>query len=283
LQLIPKTITMETDSMPELPEVEAVARKLRAAALGAEIVSAQLYRAQMTAPQKPATLKRLALGRRIEAVGRRGKNILLHLSGGVSLRVHLRMTGNLAVFPDSRLLPVTARIWFGLDGGRALALDDPRALGRVTAHKTAALPALLKDIGPEPLSPDFTLRRFCDSARRTPKPMKIFLMDQKAVAGLGNIYAAEALFQSRIHPFRPARRVSPARLAALHAAIVDVLRNALDSALTAYEKPNGLSEGEFFPVAVYGREGEPCFACGAAIRRIPQGGRSTYYCPRCQK
>jgi formamidopyrimidine-DNA glycosylase len=268
--------------MPELPEVEAVVRKLRAAAAGAEILSVQLCRARMTAPQEPATLKRLALGRRIDAVDRRGKNILVHLSGGVSLRVHLRMTGNLAVFPDSRLLPLTVRLWFGLDNGRALALDDPRALGRVTAHSTAELPALFKDIGPEPLSPHFTLDRFLKSAK-TPKPTKIFLMDQKAVAGLGNIYAAEALFQARIHPARPARKVSRARLAALHAAIVDVLRTALDSAITAYEKPNGFSEGEFFPVAVYGREGEPCFACGAAIRRIRQGGRSTYYCPRCQK
>jgi formamidopyrimidine-DNA glycosylase len=269
--------------MPELPEVEAVARRLRASVPGAEIVSVGLYRPQMTAPQKPALLRRLTTGRRIEAVDRRGKNILVHLSGGVSLRVHLRMTGNLTVFPDSRLLPVTARMWFELRDGRAVALDDPRALGRITAHRTSSLPSLLADLGPEPLSPQFTPQQLESAARRTAKPMKIFLMDQKAVAGLGNIYAAEALFRARIHPARPARKVSRERLAALHAAIVEVLSIAVDSAITAYDKPNGFSEGEIFPVAVYGREGESCFACGAAIRRIAQGGRSTYYCPRCQK
>lgn len=268
--------------MPELPEVEAVTRKTRAA-VGAEIVSAEMFRPGMVSPQKPALFKRQVAGRSVETVERRGKNILVHLSGDKSLRVHLRMTGNLVVIPDSRFRPVTARLWFNLADGRALILDDPRALGRVTIHARSELPALFANLGPEPFSPDFTVEHLVREATRTPKPAKILLMDQKAVAGLGNIYAAEALFQARIHPAKPSRDLSRNKITALHAAIVDTLRIALDSAIAAYDSPGGFGEGELFPVAVYGREGEACPACRRAIRRIPQGGRSTYYCPGCQR
>jgi formamidopyrimidine-DNA glycosylase len=269
--------------MPELPEVEAVTRKLRAAALGAVIVDAGVYRPSILHPQKLATLKRTLRGRIIEDISRRGKHILVHLSQDHVLRVHLRMTGNLTVIPDARLKPWSARAWFPLDDGRAVILDDPRALGRVSLHRTAALGALFDKIGPEPLSPGFTLDDFRARAARTRKPAKIFLMDQQAVSGLGNIYAAEALFQSGIHPARPVSGLSQPRLLRLYDAIRNVLTLALDSAIAAYDSPGGFQEGENFPVAVYGREGEACPRCGARVRRIPQGGRSTYFCPRCQR
>jgi formamidopyrimidine-DNA glycosylase len=269
--------------MPELPEVEAVTRKLRAAACGAEISGCGFYRSSVTHPQEPRMLQRGVRGRRIEGVDRRGKHILVRLSGGRVLRVHLRMTGNLVVIPDCRLRPATARAWFEFADGRAMVLDDSRALGRVSVHREEDLGELLDSLGPEPLSPEFTVACLREKARASRKPAKIFLMDQKAVAGLGNIYAAEALYQARIDPRKPARDVSSRKVEALHAAIVGVLRIALDSAIAAYDTPGGFSEGESFPVAVYGREGEPCPACGAAIRRITQGGRSTYFCARCQK
>jgi formamidopyrimidine-DNA glycosylase len=269
--------------MPELPEVEAVTRRVRRIAAGARIVSAGFYRAGVTAPQPAERVRRGTRGRVIESVDRRGKNILIRLDSGAALRVHLRMTGNLTVIADHRLRPVTARAWFELEDGRALILDDPRALGRITLHAASELPWLFEDLGPEPLDETFTAGAFAARARGSRKPVKLLLMDQHAVAGLGNIYAAEVLFQTGIHPARPAGRIGAERLAALHAAIVDTLRLAIDSAVKAYDQPGAFTEGEDFPLAVYGREGEPCLRCRKEIRRIRQGGRSTYFCPGCQK
>lgn len=269
--------------MPELPEVEAVTRRVQRLAAGARIVSVGLYRTGVTAPQSPGKVKRGARGRRIEETVRRGKNVLVHLEGGLVLRVHLRMTGNLTVIPDRSLRPVTARAWFDFDDGRALILDDPRALGRVTVHRRSELPAMLGDLGPEPFSPEFTPDALARAARRSRKPIKLLLMDQQAVVGLGNVYAAEVLFQTGIHPGRKSCRISLEKLHSLHGAIVDTLALAIDSAVKAYELPGGFSEDEIFPVAVYGREGESCLRCRGVVRRMKQGGRSTYYCPGCQK
>ncbi|MFZ5926446.1 MAG: bifunctional DNA-formamidopyrimidine glycosylase/DNA-(apurinic or apyrimidinic site) lyase [Acidobacteriota bacterium] len=263
--------------MPELPEVQAVAERLRAAAPWARITGFGQFR--------PSTISggAYAPGRRIESVGRRGKNLILRLSGGWFARVHLKMTGDLRVLPDARQRPQTVRAWFSLDDGRAVVLDDPRALGRISLHPEQEEPELFEDLGPEPFSPEFTPAALYASSRRTVRPAKIWLMDQATVAGLGNIYAAEALFEAGIDPRRPAARLSRQRVERLHAAILRVLETALASVRAAYERPGAFSEAGFYPVAVYGREGQPCRRCGAAVRRIPQGGRSTYYCPKCQK
>jgi formamidopyrimidine-DNA glycosylase len=261
--------------MPELPEVEAVVRKLNQARPWEVIVSHGQYR-----PTTAQGLERAA-GQRLAAVERRGKNIVLTFDSGDFLRVHLKMTGNLLVIPDARLRPATVRAWLGLRDGRGLVLNDPRALGRLTFHAAGEL--LFQELGLEPFDPLFTPAYLAARAKATAKPIKLFLMEQTVVVGLGNIYAAEALFQAGIHPAKPAAEISAARLRRLHAAIVEVLTVAINSAVRAYEEPGRFSEGEDYPVAVYGREGEPCFRCQAVIRRIPQGGRSTYYCPRCQK
>ncbi len=144
--------------MPELPEVEAVTRRLRRMALGARIVGAGMYRKGSTAPQDPGRLKRGVKGRVIESIERRGKNIVLGLDGGSAVRIHLRMTGNLTVIPDYRLKPAMARVWFELEDGRALILHDPRALGRVTLHNREELEELFGELGPEPFSREFTVR-----------------------------------------------------------------------------------------------------------------------------
>lgn len=263
--------------MPELPEVQAVAERLRAAAPWARITGYGQFRAATM------TGGRHAAGRRIEAVGRRGKNLILRLSGGWLARVHLRMTGDLRVLPDARLRPQTVRAWFELEDGRAVVLDDPRALGRISLHPEQEEQELFRLLGPEPFGPEFTPELLRASARRTARPAKLWLMDQRTVAGLGNIYAAEALFEAGIDPRRPASGLSRQRIERLHSAILGVLETALDSVRAAYERPGAFAEGELYPVAVYGRAGEPCRRCGAAVRRIPQGGRSTYYCPKCQK
>ncbi|MBI4891200.1 MAG: bifunctional DNA-formamidopyrimidine glycosylase/DNA-(apurinic or apyrimidinic site) lyase [Acidobacteria bacterium] len=263
--------------MPELPEVEAVACKLRAAEPWCRIVGCGQFR--------PTTMQGggRAIGQRIVAVDRRGKHLLLRLGNGCFLRVHLKMTGNLTVAQDARMHASTVRAWFALDDGRAIVLDDPRALGRISFHEKGSEDGLFAGLGPEPFDAAFTLDHLVRAAKATKKPIKLLLMEQKAVVGLGNIYAAEALFQAAIHPARPAHRLSRPKLEALYTAIREVLGAAMSSAAMAYERPGEFSEGESFPAAVYGREGAPCLRCAGTVRRMPQGGRSTYYCPKCQK
>jgi formamidopyrimidine-DNA glycosylase len=217
------------------------------------------------------------------SVERRAKNILIRLDGVQVVNVHLRMTGNLYVIPDWRMRPHPVSAWMRLDDGRAVVFEDPRGLGTLRLLDAAACAVLESEAGIEPLSRAFTVTRFVEMARQSKAPAKIFLMDQRRVAGLGNIYAAEALYESRIDPRRPLCEVSPVKLARLHAAIVQVLRNAVKSACTAYSRPGGFREAEAYSPAVYNREGEPCPRCRRAVARIQQGGRSTYFCPGCQR
>lgn len=264
--------------MPELPEVEAVCRKLRQSAPGLRITSAKVFRCA------PALLEESVRGRSILAVDRLGKHILLRLSDGVTLHTHLRMSGNLFAIPDYRFHSAGARVVLRLTNGEGIVLEDPRALARMEPVETETIDRkLAAGLGPEPLSPEFTPEWFRDEARQSRQPAKLFLMDQARVAGLGNIYAAESLFRARVDPRKAVNRLSRAKLEALHGEIVAVLRDAVQSAVSAYGSPGKFAEAESFPIAVYGREGEPCERCGSVIRRIAQGGRSTYFCPGCQR
>jgi len=199
------------------------------------------------------------------------------------MRVHLGMTGNLHVIPDHRLRPAASSAWFALADGRGLIFEDTRGLGWLAVHDEAELRKKLAGLGAEPLSRAFTVEALMQSAAKLRQPAKLFLMDQRRIAGLGNIYAAEALFAARIDPRKPIGSVSRVRLQSLRAAIVGILREAIRSARRGYSRPGGYREPENFTPAVYGREGEPCGACGRAIRRFAQGGRSTYFCPKCQR
>ncbi|MBM3736281.1 MAG: bifunctional DNA-formamidopyrimidine glycosylase/DNA-(apurinic or apyrimidinic site) lyase [Acidobacteria bacterium] len=264
--------------MPELPEVEAVCRKLRPAVVDRKIVSADIRRC---APV--GTAERVS-GRSILAVARVGKHILIRLSAAVTLHVHLRMSGNLFAIPDHRFCGASARILFRLNDGSGMVLEDPRALARVEVCETAELDrALSAAAGPDPLTPAFTAAAFAGLARASRQPAKLFLMDQRRVSGLGNIYAAEALYRARVDPRKPIQRLTKPRLDRLHSAIVSVLSDAVQSAVSAYAGPGEFLEAESFPIHVYGREGEPCAVCRTPIRRISQGGRSTYFCPACQR
>jgi formamidopyrimidine-DNA glycosylase len=180
------------------------------------------------------------------------------------------MTGNLEVIPDARFRSASTRAVFEFTDGRALVFNDPRALGKLWIGEER-----LGELGLEPLDASFTQEAFENLARRSKQPAKLFLLDQRHVAGIGNIYAAEALFRAKVDPRKPIGSLSKAKLAALHRAIIEVLQNATG---TSYNAP-----GDDFPADVYGREGEPCKRCGTLISRIPQGGRSTYFCPRCQR
>jgi formamidopyrimidine-DNA glycosylase len=221
-------------------------------------------------------------GAQIVKVRRKGKHILVDLNNRTTLHVHLRMTGNLYMIPDVRFHSAATRAWIELPTGAGIVFDDPRALGKMQLHPTSDLEATLaREVGFEPH--EMAPAAFAALAKHTRKPMKLLLMDQVRIAGLGNIYAAEALFQAKIHPSRPANAVSIARLENLHGIIVRMLEDAKESAYRAYTEPGYFAEGESFPVQVYDREGQPCFVCERPIQRMPQGGRSTYFCPRCQK
>jgi formamidopyrimidine-DNA glycosylase len=226
-------------------------------------------------------------GRRIDRVLRRAKNILIYTSGrgGVRvLRIHLRMTGDLSILPDARMLPAASRMLLLFRGGSGLVFTDARALGRVHLHSEEEIRSLLEELGPEPLSRGFTVDWLAAAARQSRQPAKLFLMDQRRIAGLGNIYAAEALFQAGIHPERKMDTLRKPSVARLHGAIVNTLRQAVQRTSANYRRPgewNG-DAGEI-PFQVYGRSGKRCPRCGAAIENMRQGGRSTYYCPGCQR
>ena len=274
--------------MPELPEVEHVVRALRPIVTGRRILAAELN-LKRTAPE----LSRAAFGRqlrnlRITGVGRRGKYILFELESGRLLATHLRMTGKFLSLTADDALPPYAHVVFYLDDERRLVFCDMRQFGRMRLIRDASrLPKELTTLAPEPLSDEFTEEYFLETLSRSRRSLKQLLLDQTRVLGLGNIYAVEALFLARINPTKPANRLSKPRARKLYQAIRQVLREAIDAGSTLrIDLADG--NGSYFETPerfwrVYEREGEPCVNCGTRIRRIVHGGRSTYYCPRCQR
>ncbi len=261
--------------MPELPEVEAVCRRLRSEAAGSLITRLRLLRPSIAKGEVEQLCRRSKLDR----VERRGKNIFLHLSGGGILHIHLRMTGNLYVIPDFRFLVSSVRAVWELSDGRGIVFEDPRALGRIAV----VVPEGMPELGWEPLDPGFTPEVLAEMAMGTTRPAKSFLLDQSKIAGLGNIYAAEALFRAGIDPRTAMSSLRNGQAARLHAAIVEVMSGAVESVYELYSRPGNLIEAERQSLMVYGREGENCRICGKAVLRLAQGGRSTYYCGRCQR
>ena len=276
--------------MPELPEVEHVVRALRRAIVGRQIVASQINLPKLITPLKPAQFSRTIKGVRIEAVNRRGKYILIELDSDRILAVHLRMTGKFLYLTGDDDLPKHSHAIFYLDNERRLVFRDQRQFGvmKLVARARLAQTKGIRELAPEPLSDDFSPAYLREIVARSRRSLKTLLLDQTKILGLGNIYAAEALFRAGINPFKIAAQLSSRRVPRLHQAIRDVLRDAITDSSTSrinLEHPNGFSYGEAFERfwQVYEREGEPCFKCGARIRRITHGGRSTYWCPRCQR
>lgn len=267
--------------MPELPEVDAVVRRLNEAAANAVIHSVRIERAGNVAPQQPAQFKVLH-GATFLSARRRAKHIFLYFSKNLRLQVHLRMTGNLYVLPDYNFRPHTTRLWFRLADNRVIIFEDSRALGRVHLVTDDDIARIESALGPEPLEPAFTLQVLKQILAASRSPVKPLLMDQTRLAGIGNIYASEALWHARIHPTTPANQILVAKQKALHAAIQRVLRHAVSSAYAEYTQPGTMPDSESFGVAVYGRAGEPCDKCHTPIERIVQATRSSFYCPHCQ-
>ena len=276
--------------MPELPEVELVARSLDRLVSARRIVAAKLFRPGLAPDTPPARFARLLRGRAIERVTRRGKHVIFELDARLVLVAHLRMTGRFLLLPARAPLPKHTHALFRLDDSRRLAFTDQRHFGMMKLLRSEELTAAreLRSLAPEPFSEDFNpdyLRAVFSRTRRT---LKETLLDQTKVTGLGNIYAAEVLFLARVNPFVPAARLSPRRLPRLHRAIVEVLTDAISHGSTMNVNPEdfessyygGPYEGRW---RVYARGGEPCTVCRARVRRVAHAGRSTFYCPRCQR
>jgi formamidopyrimidine-DNA glycosylase len=262
--------------MPELPEVEFAAARLREAVTGGRIAAAEALHPSMRRSLPPADCERL-VGRQIAAVTRRAKIQLVTLDDGQVLEVHFRMTGDWEIGPATSPPPAHERLRVTFTDGTCVSLVDSRAFAVVRLHAagTLRLPAL----GPEPLDDTFTVDVFAAALATRKGPIKPVLLDQKVVAGIGNIYAAEALWVAKIHPTRSAASLSRVRIARLHEAI----RLVLTAAPTGrYYARDAAARAEPESWRVYGREGEPCTRCGRSIRRITQAGRSTHYCS-CQK
>ncbi|MDX2039620.1 MAG: bifunctional DNA-formamidopyrimidine glycosylase/DNA-(apurinic or apyrimidinic site) lyase [Acidobacteriota bacterium] len=276
--------------MPELPEVEMVARHLRGLIAGRTIAKAQLLRAKLAPENTPRQFAACLKGARVEEVTRRGKHILAHLSNGRTWITHLRMTGRFVhVDADEAPPPHThAALW--LDNGRKLLFADQRHFGMMLVVKTSELDSVshLSKLAPEPFDAAFNAEYLHETLQRSKQAIKLFLLDQTKVVGLGNIYAAEALHRAKINPQLSANKLSRSRAETLHAEIVAVLSEAIEAGSTLETDPrevygrygDGVYEDSW---QVYEREGQPCLTCGTAIQRLAQGGRSTYFCPRCQR
>lgn len=266
--------------MPELPEVESVRRQLEPELTGRKVE--EVWVDPIPAMPRQFLDAHRATGHTFLAVGRRGKFLIAPLDGGLEMIMHLGMTGSFRFDLDDPY--VRARLY--LDDGRTLDFRDVRRFGRlavVDEGDYSALPTL-RDLGPEPFSDDFTVEGFAAVLKRSSAPVKVLLMSQRAVAGVGNIYADEALWMARIHP--ASRRVGPGRAAALHEAIRRVLIDAIEREGTTfrdYQMVNGASGRNASFLMAYGRGGLPCPRCGALLRRTVLGGRGTTYCPRCQR
>ncbi len=272
--------------MPELPEVETVVRGLREPLVGHTILGVTCNQPKTIRHADLASMAARIQGQKVIGITRRAKYILCQLSSGDLFIIHLGMTGRLYVVPDESQWNADrwAHLVVQLDGGQQLRFSDPRRFG--FAAVVSQFEEIAPKIGPEPLSNDFTRAGFAEKLKHHHKAIKALLLDQSFIAGVGNIYADESLFRSKIRPLRPANSLKKAESDRLYAAIRAVLEEGIarqGASVNWYRKVDG-SEGEaqdnFF---VYGRDGEPCLVCGTPIQKIVVGGRGTHFCPKCQK
>ena len=273
--------------MPELPEIEVLKRSLEPRLVGRRIERVEVRTPALREPLDRRRLRALA-GRAILAVGRRAKYLTLELEGGSTLAVHLGMSGRLTLAPAAAPREPHEHLSFLLDGGERLRLRDPRRFGLAFVSRTVDVAAdpHFAHLGREPLDPPIGGDDLARLARGLRAPAKAFLMDGRRLVGVGNIYATEALHRAGVHPRRSVARLSGERWTRLARAVVEVLEEAIrEGGTTLNDFADGAGNpGEFqLVLGVYDREGEPCPRCGADVRRIVQAGRSTYYCPRCQR
>ena len=271
--------------MPELPEVETIRRQLAPHLEGRTLLDVEILDPRWTRPESPRAVMDGLRGRVVEEVGRSGKYLVWRLTGERFLLIHLRMTG--ALLFDPPVDPPHTRVRFALDAGHRVAYNDPRRFG--TGHLVVGYDArdayLSERLGIEPMTPEFTVDHLRETARGRRAPVKAFVLDQRRIAGVGNIYADEALFRARIHPLRPAGSLTRPQLEALREAIEFALAAGIDAkgaTIDDFRHVDG-AQGSFQDLfQVHQRAGRPCPRCGAIIRKLVVGGRGTYVCERCQ-
>lgn len=281
--------------MPELPEVETVARDLRPRLVGATIAGARCTWARTLRTHDPLAFAEAVASRQVLAIGRRAKQLVVELSGNAALTVHLKMTGQLFVVAAEVPEDPYVRLVLELADGRELRFRDIRKFGKVGLYGRDPVSEELVDtvggagvfarIGPEPLDPAFTVRAFRQRLRRRSGRLKSLLLDQAFIAGVGNIYADESLWRARLHPLRTAGTLRVADERLLYEAIRAILADAIDrrgSSIDDYTAPDG--DGSMQErLQVYQRTGEPCPRCGRSIKRLVVGARSTHFCSWCQR
>ncbi len=272
--------------MPELPEVETIRRQLAPELEGRTLARVEILDPRWTRPELPAEVARLLRGARVDRVARAGKYLIWELSEDRHLLIHLRMTG--ALLFDPAIEPAHVRVRFELDDGHLLVYNDPRRFGTgQLLHGTGARERYLAQrLGAEPFTPEFTTAHLRALARGRATPIKSFILDQRRIAGVGNIYADEALFRAQIHPLRPAGRLTAAQWSALHDAIEDALAAGIDAKGASIDDFRHLdgARGSFQDrFLVHTRAGAPCPVCGQPIEKLVVGGRGTYVCEHCQR
>lgn len=265
------TARTSSASVPELPEVESATRRLRRAIAGKTIVRVDVFHPSLRRRLSKARLRSLT-GAEVRAVERRGKHQLILLADGRVVHAHFRMTGDWHIDRVEDELPRFARAALSLEDGARVVLDDPRALSTLDLHPAGAPIEL--GLGPEPSDPSLTAESLRDALSKRRGPIKPALLDQRLIAGLGNIYAAEALWHARIAPAAPANTLTRQQVTSLLRAV----RRVIDRATGARYTDSSVSR-----LAVYDREEKPCRRCRTPIERMVQAGRSTYFCPNCQR
>ena len=270
--------------MPELPEVETIRRHLAPHVEGRTLERLAIHDARWSLPLAPAELSAAVEGREVRRLGRRGKYLVWELAGDAFLLLHLRMTGTLLLRPRER--PAHTRVTFDLGDGEVLFVDPRRfGTGELALGHEALEAFFTARLGLEPLEAGFTGAHLHAIARRCRAPVKAMLLDQKRIAGVGNIYADEALFRARVHPLRSAERLTRAQCAALRDAVVDSLEAGIEAkgaTIDDFRDPNGVSGTFQNQFLIHLREGQGCLNCGRTVRKLRAAGRGTYVCVRCQ-
>jgi formamidopyrimidine-DNA glycosylase len=271
--------------MPELPEVEYVTRQLRSELTGRRISRATIYWAGSVSEMDPAAFAAAITGHKITEITRRGKYLLIRLDRYQWLIIHRGMSGNLLI-DDTPGEALYVRAAFLLDDGRYLLFSDPRKFGRLLLVPEKELAGRFERLGPEPLDDGFTPDILAARLKGTRRAIKVALLDQKVIVGLGNIYADEALFDARIHPTRIAGELTPSEIEALAESVSRVLRSAIEHGGTTFGRHRDVynrAGTNLDHVLVYRRTNRPCPRCGTPIQRIILGQRSTHFCPVCQR
>ncbi len=274
--------------MPELPEVETIRRDLKTVLVGLKIKKVNVYDKRVIFKKTPQQFSSLLINKRILDIDRRGKALILKLSSGLFVAVQLKMTGQLIYTKEdfkSALNCKETKLSLKLSNGKFLNYNDQRIFGKFILERDLSSLPYFSKLGVEPLGESFTLKWLQEKLRAKKTPIKHFLMDQSNIAGIGNIYASEILFESKINPRRLANGLSAKETGLIFKATKDILTCAVKNRGTSfrdYRDASGKKGNYIKYLQVYGRESEKCFRCNGAISRISQQGRSTFYCSKCQ-